>query len=68
MARKTFAVRGLLAQAEANGNKKGKYKEQEEIRDHHKDVEKTMRDHNAALDRYLLYVRPCFLHKKGDRR
>jgi hypothetical protein len=57
MARKTIAVRDLLAQAEANGYMKGKHKEQDKVRDRHKHVAKTKKDHDAALNRYVLYVR-----------
>ena len=66
MLRKMFAARDLLAQVEANGYKKGKHKEQDKVRDRHKHVEKTKKDHDAALNRYVLYVRLCFPHEKGD--
>lgn len=57
MARKTVAASDLLAQAEANGYKKGKHQEQDKVRNRHKHVEKTKKDHAAALNRYVLYVR-----------
>jgi hypothetical protein len=44
----------LLARAKANGYKRGAYKEKDEVRDLHKHVEKTMKDQDGALDRYVL--------------
>jgi len=61
MARKALAASDLLAQAEANGYKKGSHQEQDKVRDRHKHVEKTKKDHEAALKRYVLFVqRPSF--------
>ena len=57
MTRKMLAASVLLAQAEANGYRKGKHKEQDKVRDRHKHVEKTKKDHEAALNRYVLYGR-----------
>jgi hypothetical protein len=44
------SARDLLAQAEANGYKRGTDK----VRDRHRHVEKTKKDHEAALNRYVL--------------
>jgi hypothetical protein len=44
----------LLAQAEANGCKRGTHKEQDKVRDRHRHIEKTKKDHDAALNRYVL--------------
>lgn len=57
MARKTVAASDLLAQAEANGYKKGKHREQDKVRHRDKYVDKTKKDHDAALNRYVLYDR-----------
>jgi hypothetical protein len=65
MVRKTFAARDLLAQAEANSYKKGNHKEQDKVRDRQKQFEKTKKDHDSALNRYVLYVRLCFRYE-GD--
>ena len=59
MVRRTVAADDLLAQAEANGYKRGEHKEQDKVRDRHKHVDKTKKDQNAALNRYVLYVRLC---------
>lgn len=59
MARKTIAASDLLAQAEANAYNKGKDKEQDKVRDRHKHIEKTKKDHDAALNHYALYIRPA---------
>jgi len=66
MVLKTFAVRGLLAQAEANGYEKGKQKAQDKVRYRHRRVKKTKKDHDSTSDRYVLYVRLCFFHEKRD--
>jgi hypothetical protein len=44
----------LLARAEANGYKRGQHKEGDEARNRFKHVDKTKKDQNAALDRYVL--------------
>ena len=44
----------LLARAEANGYKEGRHKEEDEVLDYHKHVEKTKRNQNRALNRYVL--------------
>lgn len=44
----------LLAQAEAKGYQRGANKEKDEIRDRHKHVDKTKRNHETALARYVL--------------
>jgi hypothetical protein len=59
MSRKKLAASDLLAQAEENGYKKGKHKEQDKVRDRHKHVKNTKKDHKAALNRHVLYV-GCF--------
>jgi hypothetical protein len=59
MVRRTVAADDLLAQAEANGYKRGEHKEQDKVRDRHKHVDKTKKDQNAALNRFVLYVRLC---------
>jgi hypothetical protein len=47
-------VANLLAQAAANGYKKGAHKERDQIRHREKHVEKTRGDQNATLKRYVL--------------
>lgn len=44
----------LLAQAEANGYRRGEHREEDEVRDRHKHVKKTKKDQDAALNRYIL--------------
>jgi hypothetical protein len=44
-----MAADDLLAQAEANGHKRGEHKEQDGAPDRHKHVKKTIKDHTAAL-------------------
>lgn len=65
MVRRTVAAGDLLTQAEANGYKRGEHKEQDKVRERHKHVEKTKKDQNAALNRYVLYVRLCSPREKG---
>jgi hypothetical protein len=67
MVRRTVAADDLLAQAEANGYKRGEHKEQDEVRDRHKHVKKTIKDHTAALNRYVLYVYSVLLYLKRSR-
>ena len=54
MGRRRVTADELLARAEANGYKKGKHKEKEAVRNHHKHVDNTKKDQNAVLDRYVL--------------
>lgn len=54
----------IVAQTEANGYKRGKYKEQDAIGDLHKHVEKTKKDQDAALSRYVLYVHSYSLRRR----
>jgi hypothetical protein len=54
MARTRAAADELLAQVEANGYRKREHKEKDEVRSRHKRVDKTKKDQNAALDRYVL--------------
>lgn len=54
MGRRRATADELLAQAEANGYKRGKHTEKDEVRDCHKHVEKTKKDQDAALHRYVL--------------
>lgn len=42
------------ALAVANGYKRGEHREQDESRDQHKHGDKTKRDHDSALRRYVL--------------
>jgi hypothetical protein len=44
----------LWARVKAKGYQKGANQEKDEIRDRHKHVEKTIKDHDATLDRYVL--------------
>ena len=44
----------LLARAQANGYKRGEHREKDQARDGYKHVEKTKKDQNAALNRYVL--------------
>jgi hypothetical protein len=43
----------LIAQAAANGYKRGAHKEQDETRHQEKHVEKTRKDQDATLKRYV---------------
>jgi len=54
MGRRCVTADELLARAEANGYKKGKHKEKDEVRNHHKHVDNTKKDQNMVLDRYML--------------
>jgi hypothetical protein len=65
MVRQTVAADNLLAQTEANGYKRGEHKEQDKVRDRYKHFDKTKKDQNAALDRYVLYVRLCSSSLEG---
>jgi hypothetical protein len=44
----------LIAQAAANGYKRGAHKEHDEIRHREKHVKKTKRDQDATLKRYVM--------------
>jgi hypothetical protein len=52
--RKRATADELLARAEANGYKEGEHREEDAVRDRHKHMEKTIRDQDTALDRYVL--------------
>ena len=54
MGRRRDTTTELLAGAEANGYKKGEYKEKDVVRNRHKHVDKTKKDQDAELDRYVL--------------
>jgi hypothetical protein len=54
MGRRRVTADELLARAEANGYKKGKHKEKDAVRNHHKHVDNTKKDQNMVLDRYML--------------
>jgi len=56
--RRPVTAGDLLAQAEANGYKR-EHKEQYKVWERHKHVEKTKKDQNTALNRYVLYLRLC---------
>ena len=52
----------LLAQAEANGYKRGVHRQRDQVRHREKHVKKTISDQDATLRRYVLCVenpRPC---------
>ena len=65
MMKKIVTTRDLLAQVEPNRYRRGKHREQEKVRDHHKHINKTKRDYDALLNRYV-YVLLYFLHEKED--
>jgi hypothetical protein len=44
----------LLARAKAKGYQKGAHKEKDQVRNRHKHVNKTKKDHDATLNRYVL--------------
>jgi hypothetical protein len=44
----------LLARAKANGYQRGAHKDKDQVRDLHKHIDKTKRDQDAALNRYVL--------------
>lgn len=44
----------LLARAKANGYRTGAHKEKDEVRDLHKHIDKTKKDQDVALNRYVL--------------
>lgn len=44
----------LIAQAAANGYKRGEHKEQDETRHREKHVQKTRRDQDVTLKRYIM--------------
>ena len=54
MGRRCVTADELLARAEANGYKEGRHKEEDAVLDHHKHVEKTKRNQNRTLNRYVL--------------
>ena len=47
-------VQQLVARAKAKGYKGGPNKERDEVRNRHKHVDKIKREHDAALNRYVL--------------
>ena len=51
-------VEELLAEAEANGYKRGAHAERDQIRHREKHVKKTKQDQDATLHRYVLYAEP----------
>ena len=53
MAKRKAMAEELLARAEPNGCKTGAYREEDNSRDNEKHTDKTMRNQNAALDRYV---------------
>jgi hypothetical protein len=44
----------LVARAKAKGYQRGAHKEKDMVRNRHKHIGKVKKDHNAALDRYVL--------------
>jgi hypothetical protein len=44
----------LVARAKAEGYQRGAHKEKDKVRNRHKHVDKIKKDHDAALDRYVL--------------
>ena len=55
-------VEELLAEAEANGYKRGAYAEYDQVRHREKHVKKTKLDQDITLHRYVLYAEtPPFL-------
>jgi hypothetical protein len=48
-------VQQLVARTKAKGYERGANKERDEVRNHHKHVDKTKREHDAALNRYVLW-------------
>ena len=56
--RKRATADELLARAEANGYREGEHREEDVVCHHHKHVEKTLRDQDTSLDRYVLYEAP----------
>lgn len=56
MGRRQATVAGLVTRAQANGYERGAHKERDKILHHPKHVKKTMKDQDAILTRYVLYV------------
>jgi hypothetical protein len=54
MAKKKITGAELAARAKANGYQRGAHRDKESLRDRNKHVDKVKRDHDAALDRYVL--------------
>lgn len=54
MAKRKVTAEELLARAESNGYKRGAYREKDSTRDENRHQDKTKKDQNAALDRYVL--------------
>jgi hypothetical protein len=57
-------VEELFAQAEANGYQRGAHVERDQVRNKEKHGDKTKKDQNATLHRYVLWPKsplPCFL-------
>jgi hypothetical protein len=46
--------KGLFARAKAKGYQRGAHKEKDQVRNRHKHVDKTKKDHDAMLNRYVL--------------
>lgn len=55
MRHRQVTAAGLLAQAEANGYKRGVHKEQDKVRDAKRHNDKTKINHDGTLRRYVLW-------------
>jgi len=56
MAKRKETAQELLARAEANSYQRGACRDQDSTRDGHRHINKTMKDHTVALDRYVLWT------------
>lgn len=54
IAKRKVTAEELLARAESNGYKRGAYQEKDSTRDENRHIDKTKKDQNTALDRYVL--------------
>jgi hypothetical protein len=54
MAKRKVTAEELLARAKSNGYKRGAHQEKDSARDDKRHIDKTKKDQNAALDRYVL--------------
>lgn len=55
MGRRNITAAGLLAQAEAKGYQRGAHIDQDQVRDERRHNQKTQKNHNATLERYVLW-------------
>jgi hypothetical protein len=54
MAKRKVTAEELLVWAESNGYKRGAHREKDSTRDDKRHTDKTKKDQNATLDRYVL--------------